>query len=72
MSAKDLASLSEFAVSNQAGAEKVRDNPKTDPLTRRILTDLISVLPKSNLGNGNGNRTGPYKPAAALQNKITD
>ncbi len=74
MSAKDLANLSEFAVSNQAGAEKVRDNPKTDPLTRRILTDLISVLPKSNLGTGNGNRnrTGPYKPAAALQNKITD
>ena len=71
MSAKDLASLSEFAVSNQAGAEKVRDNPKTDRLTKRILTDLLSVLPKSNLGTGNGNRTtGPTTPAKNLTRVI--
>ena len=71
MSAKDLASLSEFARLNQAGAEKVRDNPKTDPVTVRILTDLISALPKASAKTGNGNRTtGPTTPAKNLTKVI--
>ena len=71
MSAKDLASLSEFARLNQAGAEKVRDNPKTDPVTVRILTDLISALPKASAKTGNGNRTtGPTTPAKNLTRVI--
>ena len=71
MSAKDLASLSEFAKLNQDGAKRVRDNPKTDRVTRRILTDLISVVSDSSLkDSGKDRATGPTTPAKNLTKVI--
>jgi hypothetical protein len=71
MSAKDLASLSEFAKFNPDGAKRVRDNPKTDRVTRRILTDLISVVSDSSLKDrGKDRATGPTTPPKNLTKVI--
>lgn len=71
MSAKDLASLSEFARLNQDAAKRVRDNPKTDRVTRRILTDLISVVSDSSLKDSDKDREiGPTTPPEKLTRTI--